>query len=205
MRLNRLKQRILHTFTHGKIDVESPYTHTLRYYSNLLDSSDRLLFSHPDPATSATSPASSADDIHELGTGTTACRRTSNESTSKNTSTSIRLPRDQVGEKERDFSAQRARQSTAPLAPAELLACMYCTRSLESYEFPRYLPTRTCEHGNETCLYCLHNSVYTAFERGGWNEVKCLTCGEDMTEEEALRLVLLWEEEEEGHESVMEP
>jgi hypothetical protein len=151
MRRDRLKQRILHSFTHRKCSQTAPYTSDLRY-SNVLGSSDRLLFAHPHPTTRAHSPASSADD-----------------------------------------SPMAAKELTQSCKKS--IQCMHCTRYLRSYEFPRHAPTRRCQHDNRTCVYCLHNSVYAAFLKRGWTEARCLICGEQMSEEEASRLVLLWEEE----------
>ncbi|EAT84235.1 hypothetical protein SNOG_07959 [Parastagonospora nodorum SN15] len=56
MRRDRIKQRITHSFKHHTAPATNPYPPTTRY-SALLNSSDRLLFAHPDPATRAPSPS----------------------------------------------------------------------------------------------------------------------------------------------------
>lgn len=172
MRRDRIKQRILHSLNYHKTSQSLPYAPSPRY-SAILGSSDRLLVIHPDPATRAPSPVSSCEDL---------ARDTSARSQSQACTTTRSIP----------FSAPVPRQRWTA-APLTLPQCTHCTRRLERHEFPLRQPTANCKHENATCVYCLHHDVYTAFVRGRWKEIRCLVCGEQMSEEEASRLVLLWE------------
>jgi hypothetical protein len=186
MRHDRLRQCILHSLTHHKTPQKSPYTSDPRY-SDILGSSDRLLFAHPDPATRAPSRASSADD------STMAAKESTRSCTESNTR--ARPQSEQACDNKRSLCARVPQQGTTPGFRSPICRCMHCTRRLQVYEFPRLVPTHRCRHENGTCVYCLHNSVHAAFTKGGWAEARCLTCGEQMSEEEASRLVLLWKEE----------
>lgn len=183
MRRDHLKQLILHSFTHRTAPATSPYSPTTRY-SALLSSSDRLLFAHPDPATRAppTTPFSRRSSTSTLR---------ANDQIAMNKPQRLSTPNAHVSTPGRSPSAPIPNQTTAP----KLLRCTHCTRHLQSHEFPACLPTTRCRHGNTTCVYCLHNSVYNAYARGKWGEVTCLICGEGMSEGQKRRLVLLWEEE----------
>jgi hypothetical protein len=171
MRRARLKQRFP-SFRHNRKPQSLPYTGSPRY-SAMISSSDRLLFAHPVPATRSPSPAPSHQCLHSTATS----------------SSSSCQPEDTM------TSIQTRRNARSVSAPLTIRQCTHCTRRLEGYEFLQHPPTARCRHDNEACVYCMHNSVYAAFDRGGWQNVQCLICGEGMSEEEASRLVVLWVEE----------
>jgi hypothetical protein len=95
---------------------------------------------------------------------------------------------------------QSSRQYTAapPLPPPPRYTarqCLFCLRTLWSYEFAPHPPTERCRHANAMCVYCLHESV-----KGMWGSgeekgrVVCEVCGEEMSREEVRRGVLVWRE-----------
>jgi hypothetical protein len=183
MRRHRIKQRLLQSFNIRNAQHSLLYTPSPRY-SAILGSSDRLLFAHPDPATRSPSPASSAETLPGTTTSHTVSCQLQPSSTSQ----------DQAGAREGSLSAtvHRQRSIASPFVPRR---CTHCTRHLASYEFFKRLPSAKCKHSNTACVYCVHNSVYTVFVKRGWEEVPCLMCGEEMSEEEASKLVLLWDQE----------
>jgi len=187
MRRAHLEQLIPHSFTHRMALAPSPYAPQTRY-SALLNSSDRLLFAHPDPATRAPSPTSPIPPTSPTRT----------LASSRKSSTNMLGANDRVDM----HKARRSRTPKTPILAPEcsssapkLIRCTHCTRRLGSHEYPECLPTTRCRHENATCVYCLHNSVYNAYARGKWGVASCLICGQDMSEGEMGRLVLLWEEE----------
>jgi hypothetical protein len=107
----------------------------------------------------------------------------------------------------RSTSASEHERTSEPAAtyfnhtssPRSLRKCASCLRTLHLFEYLEHLPTATCRHDNGICLYCLHESVRLAvISIGGWDKVECPGCGERMREEEARRVVLLWEEDKGG-------
>jgi hypothetical protein len=179
MRRDRIREYVLHSFRRPKTLQSLPHNPS-PLYSAMIDSSDRLLVIHPDPATRSPTPTSSRESLRSTETSSHQLEATK---------TSI-----QTRTKTQSFSAPISQQrSTA--SPFASHRCTHCARRLHVYEFPTHLPTRRCRHRNATCVYCLHNSVYTAFFRGGWQDARCLVCGEEMSKEEASKITLLWEEE----------
>jgi hypothetical protein len=134
---------------------------------------DRLLVTHPSPSTSD-------PRVH--------------------TSNSPRLP-NSTSEPEILHSSKFTPANTSyfrhPFSQIESKKCAPCQRSLEAFEYLSSLPTKTCQHKNDICVYCLHESVRQAVVKtGGWEDVKCPNCGERMDEGEVRRAVLLWDEEQ---------
>jgi hypothetical protein len=183
MRRDRIKQRLLHSIKRQNAQQSLLYIPSSQY-SAILGSSDRLLLAHPDPATRSPSPASRAETLPSTTTSDAASCHLQTSNTSQ----------DQAGTREGSFSApvHRQRSTASSFVPRR---CTHCTRHLASYEFSKRSPLAKCKHPNTACVYCVHNSVYTAFVKRGWEEVRCLMCGEEMSEEEASKLVLLWDEE----------
>lgn len=74
--------------------------------------------------------------------------------------------------------------------------CTHCNKCLRHFEFPSSTPTIRCQHPNDMCSYCLHNSIRQAFHTSGWDGILCPDCGQRMMRVDVWKGVLLWTERE---------